>query len=84
MGELFTNPNEWVPLVNEHLIDYMRMHISALGGVTPCRKAAAMTETMGVRTSWHDSLISRRIGHMANLHLDLACYNFGIQEYGGY
>ena len=80
MGELFTNPNEWVPLINERLIDYMRMHLSAAGGVTPCRKAAAMGELTGVRTSWHGSADISPIGHMANVHLDLACYNFGIQE----
>jgi mannonate dehydratase len=80
MGELFTNPNEWVPLISDQLIDYMRMHVSALGGVTPCRKAAAMGEIMGVRTAWHGSADISPIGHMANVHLDLACYNFGIQE----
>jgi mannonate dehydratase len=79
-GELFTNPNEWAPLINERLIDYMRMHISALGGVTPARKAAAMGEIMGVKTAWHGSADISPIGHMANVHLDLTCHNFGIQE----
>ena len=80
MGELFTNPNEYSPLIGERLIDYMRMHVSAAGGVTPCRKAAAFGEIMGVRTAWHGSADISPIGHMANVHLDLACYNFGIQE----
>jgi len=80
MGELFTNPNEYVPLIADRLIDYMRMHISAAGGVTPCRKAAAMGELMGVKTAWHGSADISPIGHMANVHLDMACYNFGIQE----
>jgi mannonate dehydratase len=83
-GELFTNPNEYVPLISERLIDYMRMHVSAAGGVTPCRKAAAMGELLGVRTSWHGSGDISPIGHMANVHLDLACYNFGIQEWSPY
>jgi mannonate dehydratase len=84
MGELFTNPNEYVPLISERLIDYMRMHVSAAGGVTPCRKAAAMGELLGVRTSWHGSPDISPIGHMANVHLDVACYNTGIQEWRGY
>jgi mannonate dehydratase len=83
-GELFTNPNEYVPLINERLIDYMRMHVSAAGGVTPCRKAAAMGELLGVRTSWHGSPDISPIGHMANIHLDVSCYNTGIQEWRGY
>jgi mannonate dehydratase len=84
MGEMFVNPNEYVPLINEKLIDYMRMHISAAGGVTPCRKAAAMGELMGVRTSWHGSPDISPIGHMANVHLDVSCYNTGVQEWRGY
>ena len=39
-----------------------------------------MGEIVGVRTAWHGSPDISPIGHMANLHLDLACYNFGIQE----
>jgi mannonate dehydratase len=83
-GELFTNPNEYVPLITERLIDYMRMHVSSAGGVTPCRKAAAMGELLGVRTSWHGSPDISPIGHMANIHLDVSCYNTGIQEWRGY
>jgi mannonate dehydratase len=33
----------------------MRMHIADAGGVTPCRKAAAMGELLGVKTAWHGS-----------------------------
>jgi mannonate dehydratase len=62
-GELFTNPNEWAPLVSERLIDYIRSHVSALGGVTPARKQAAMGELLGVRTSWHGSGDITPIGH---------------------
>ena len=80
-GELFTNPNEYVPLISERLIDYMRMHISAAGGVTPCRKAANMGELLGVRTSWHGSGDISPVGQMAAVHMDVALYNFGIQEW---
>jgi mannonate dehydratase len=84
MGEMFVNPNEWMPLVMGRQIDYIRSHISALGGVTPCRKQAAIGELMGVRTSWHGSPDISPIGHMANVHLDVSCYNTGIQEWRGY
>ena len=33
-----------------------------------------------MRTAWHGPGDVSPIGHMANLHLDLACHNFGIQE----
>ena len=80
MGELHTNSLEWRPLIAEQLIDFVRAHISAIGGLTPARKLAALCESFGVRTAWHGPGDVSPIGHAANLHLDLACHNFGIQE----
>ena len=81
MGELFNSPHEWTPLIQERLIDYMRMHISQMGGLTPARKVAAMGEICNVRTAWHGPGDVSPIGHMCMVHLDLTCTNFGIQEY---
>ena len=82
MGELFNSPHEWTPLISERLIDYMRIHISQAGGLTPCRKMAILGEVFGVKTAWHGPGDVSPIGHMCNLHLDLASVNFGIQEGG--
>jgi mannonate dehydratase len=81
MGELFNSPHEWTPLITERLIDYIRIHVTQAGGFTPCRKIAAMGEIFGVRTAWHGPGDVSPIGHMANVTLDVVCYNFGIQEY---
>jgi len=81
MGELFNSPHEWLPLIQERLIDYIRIHVSQAGGFTPCRKIAAMGELFGVRTAWHGPGDVSPIGHMANVTLDVVCYNFGVQEY---
>lgn len=83
MGELFNNPVEWRTLVSEKLIDFIRVHVSQIGGVTPARKLAALCEQFGVRTAWHGPGDVSPIGHVANLHLDLACQNFGVQEWAG-
>ena len=80
MGELFNSPHEWTPLIRDRLIDYIRIHVSQAGGLTPCRKIAAMAELMGVKTAWHGPGDVSPVGHMANITLDVACYNFGIQE----
>jgi mannonate dehydratase len=37
-----------------------------------------------VRTAWHGPGDVSPVGHAANLHLDLACHNFGIQEVIGF
>ena len=80
MGELFVNQAEYVPLIRERLIDFIRCHISDIGGFSMARKLAAFCEFMGVRTAWHGPGDVSPIGHAANMHLDLAAHNFGIQE----
>jgi mannonate dehydratase len=81
MGELFNSPHEWTPLITERLIDYIRVHVSQAGGLTPCRKMAILGESFGVRTAWHGPGDVSPVGHAANVTLDLVSYNFGIQEY---
>jgi mannonate dehydratase len=51
MGELFVNQNEWLPLVANRWIDFIRIHISAAGGLSLARKAAICCELFGVRTA---------------------------------
>jgi mannonate dehydratase len=80
MGELFVNVAEYAPLIKERLIDFIRVHISDIGGFTVARKLAAFCEFFGVRTAWHGPGDVSPVGHAANMHLDLASPNFGIQE----
>lgn len=80
MGELFVNQNEWLPLVANRYIDFIRMHISAAGGLSLARKAAHVCEFFGVQTAWHGPTNVSPVGHAVNMHLDLSLYNFGICE----
>lgn len=84
MGELFTNSMEWKTLVQNQWIDFMRAHISDIGGLTPARKLANFCEAYGVRTAWHGPNDLSPIGMAAQMHLDLHVHNFGIQEYSGF
>ena len=81
MGELFTNPREITPLIAGRLIDFIRVHVSAIGGVTPALKLARLGEAFGVRTAWHGPGDVSPVGMAANVHMDLACHNFGVQEW---
>ncbi|MFW6212157.1 MAG: enolase C-terminal domain-like protein [Spirochaetota bacterium] len=80
IGELFTSPEQWLPLIQDRLIDFIRVHVSHIGGITPARRLAALCDAFGVRTAWHGPGDCSPFGHAANVHLDFASPNFGIQE----
>ncbi|MEM7576552.1 MAG: enolase C-terminal domain-like protein [Planctomycetota bacterium] len=81
IGELFASPSEWLPLVQHRWIDFLRCHISAIGGLTPAIRAAQVCEAFGVRTAWHGPKDTSPAGHTAQLHLNVASPAFGIQEF---
>lgn len=84
MGELFTNPVEWIPIIQNQWIDFIRVHLSDIGGLTPAIKLANFCEAYGVRTAWHGPNDLSPIGMAAQMHLDIHCHNFGIQEFSGF
>ena len=84
MGELFNTQHEYLPLIKERLIDFIRIHISQIGGLSPARKVAALSEYFGVRTAWHGPGDASPLAHAAQLALELASYNFGVHEGGSF
>lgn len=84
IGELFVQPHDWRELVERHQIDFIRMHISSIGGFTSAWRAAMHAEMHGVRTAWHCPKDISPIGVAANLALDLAAPNFGVQEFADF
>lgn len=82
-GELFNHPLEWRRLIAEQLIDFIRVHLTQIGGITPARKLQIFAEQYGVRTAWHGPGDMSPLAHAANIHLDLVSHNFGIQEWSG-
>lgn len=81
MGELFNNPQEWTQVIQNHYVDYIRCHISQIGGITPARKLIAYSEINGVKTAWHGPGDLSGIGHAVNAHLNLSAHNCGLQEW---
>jgi len=80
MGELLNNPHEWVDPMVKRWFDFIRIHISQIGGITPAMKVARLGEWFNVRTAWHGPGDTSPVGHAANAHIDLAVWNFGVQE----
>ncbi len=80
MGELFNNINEFkMPMVNQWF-DYIRVHVSQIGGITPAMKIARLGEWFNIKTAWHGPGDVSPVGHSAHAHIDFAVWNFGIQE----
>ena len=84
MGELFNTQHEYLPLIKDRLIDFIRIHISQIGGLSPARKVQALSEYFGVRTAWHGPGDASPLAHAAQLALELASYNFGVHEGGSF
>lgn len=82
-GELFNNINEFVDPMANHYFDYIRIHVSQIGGITPAMKVAKLGEWFNVRTIWHGPGDVSPVGHSAQAHMDLANWSFGVQEGGG-
>ncbi len=80
MGELYNSPHEWLNPMSKRWFDFIRIHISQIGGITPAMKVARLGEWFNVRTAWHGPGDVSPVGHAANAHIDLAVWNFGIQE----
>ena len=81
MGELFTDVNEYAGPISRHEIDFIRCHITSIGGLTPAMRLAHVAEMFGVKTAWHGPADLSPIGHAANAALDISALNFGIHEH---
>ena len=82
MGELFNNINEFLDPVVNHYFDYIRIHVSQMGGLSPCFKIARLCEFFNVRTIWHGPGDTSPVGHSAQAHMELASWNFALHEGG--
>jgi mannonate dehydratase len=81
VGEVFNTIYDCAQLIEEELIDYIRMTVVHGGGISHLRKIAALAELHHVRTGCHGATDLSPVAMAAALHFDLSVHNFGIQEY---
>ncbi len=68
------------PIWRNGRFDYIRCHVSQVGGITPAMKIARLGEFFNVKSGWHGPGDVSPVGHAAHCHIDLAIWNFGVQE----
>lgn len=78
-GERFINIQEFEDLLSRRAARYVRPDVCALGGITPCKKVAAIAESHYVDIVPHNPL--GPVSTAACLQLDAAVPNVCIQEF---
>jgi len=81
VGEVFNSIWDAKQLIEEQLIDYIRMTVVHSGGITHLRRVASLADLYHVRTGSHGATDLSPVCMAAALHFDISVPNFGIQEY---
>lgn len=77
-GEQFTSKWQFRQLIEEEWIDYARIDLCLVGGISEAKKIAGWCETHYIKLAVHNPL--GPVSSAACLQLNLACSNFGVQE----
>ncbi|MEV4759592.1 enolase C-terminal domain-like protein [Micromonospora sp. NPDC049559] len=80
VGELYADVALYLPLLHQRVIDFARVRIPTLGGLTPTRKLVAACELFGARTAPHGPGDVSPVAQAANVALDISSPAFGVQE----
>jgi mannonate dehydratase len=81
VGEVFNTIWDAKDLIQNQLIDYIRMSVVGSGGITHLRRVADLASLYQVRTGSHGATDLSPVTMGAALHFDSWVPNFGIQEY---
>lgn len=81
IGEVFNSIWDCNKLIENELIDFIRIAVTYGGGITPVKRIVDLAGLHHVRTGFHGAPSHSPISMAAQHHLNAWAPNFGIQEY---
>ena len=81
IGEVFNTVWDCNKLIEEELIDFIRIAVTYGGGITPVKRIVDLAGLHHVRTGFHGAPSHSPLCMAAQAHLNAWAPNFGIQEY---
>ncbi|MEO9864698.1 MAG: D-mannonate dehydratase ManD [Yoonia sp.] len=81
IGEVFNSIWECNKLIEQNLIDFIRVSVTYAGGITHAKRIVDLAGLHNVRTGFHGAPSHSPISMAAQAHLNVWAPNFGIQEY---
>lgn len=81
IGEVFNSIWDCKQLIEEELIDFIRVSVTYAGGITHVKRIIELAALHNVRTGFHGAPSHSPISMAAQGHMNLWAPNFGIQEY---
>ncbi|WP_086981046.1 D-mannonate dehydratase ManD [Vibrio aphrogenes] len=84
LGETYNTIWDCKDLIQNQLIDYIRVAATHAGGITGVKKISDFADIYNVRTAPHGAPDLSPICFAAHMHLNISTHNFGIQEFVGF
>ncbi|GLT15286.1 D-mannonate dehydratase ManD [Vibrio algivorus] len=84
LGETYNTIWDCKDLLQNQLIDYIRVAATHAGGITGVKKISDFAAVYNVRTAPHGAPDLSPICFAAHMHLNISTHNFGIQEFVGF
>ncbi len=81
IGEVFNSIWECNKLIENEMIDFIRVAVSYAGGITPVKRIVDLAALHHVRTGFHGPPSHSPLCMAAHAHFNAWAPNFGIQEY---
>lgn len=81
IGEVFNSVWQCNKLIEQEMIDFIRVAVTYAGGITPTKRIVDLAGLHNVRTGFHGAPSHSPLCMAAQAHLNAWAPNFGVQEY---